>query len=363
MSEPLGSLIAFIATGTSGLALVPLATTLRWVDQPGGHKLHEGHPPLVGGLAIYCGIVVAALFAPRLTEHLLPFLVGGTLLLAVGAVDDLVKLPAAPRFAAQILAALIMVLWGGVVVEDLGPLFGGAEIALGVWAVPFTLLAVLGVINAVNMIDGLDGLAGGLVLIALVVLSFAAFEAGADVKGELLLIAAGAVLAFLLFNLRVPGRRRALMFMGDAGSLLLGYAVAWALTDLSQGPGRAVAPVTTLWILAVPLFDTLGAMLRRILKGQSPFQADRQHFHHVLLTAGLSVGQSVALMLGLATAMALIGYGAQRAGVPNWMMMLSILVLFAAYFWGMRHAWRLMRGLHQGLMGDGQHPRGDHKGP
>ncbi len=349
MNESLGSLIAFVATGASGLALVPLATSLHWVDQPGGHKVHEGRPPLVGGLAIYLGLVVAAFFLPHPPENLLPFLAGATLLLAVGAIDDLVKLPPAPRFAAQIGAALIMTYWGGLVVGDLGPLFGGADLELGVFAVPFTLLAVVGVINAVNMIDGLDGLAGGLVLIALSVLSLAAIQTGHGAQGELLLIAAGAVLAFLLFNFRFPGRRRALMFMGDGGSLLLGYAIAWALTDLSQGPDRAVAPVTTLWILAVPLFDTVGAMLRRILKGQSPFQADRQHFHHVLLAAGLSVGRSVALMLGLAAVMALIGYGAERAGVPNGVMMLAILLLFSAYFWALRRAWRIMKSLHHNV--------------
>lgn len=345
--------IAFFATTVSALALAPLATALCWVDHAGAHKLHEGRPPLVGGLAMYLGLLVAACFLPQPLEPGLPLLVGASLLLAAGAIDDLIRLPPAPRFAVQILAALIMTLWGGVVLRDLGPLFGGSVLLLGSWAVPFTLFAVVGVINAINMIDGLDGLAGGLVLIALSVLSLAAFQSGGEAAGQILLITAGAVLAFLLFNFRLPGRQRALMFMGDGGSLLLGYAVAWALVELSQGPGHAISPVTALWILAVPLFDAVGAMLRRLLEGQSPFHADRQHVHHLLLAAGFSVGRTVTSLLLLAASLALIGYGTERAGVPSWVMMAIFLALFGAYFWGMQRAWRILGSQHQAPTADG----------
>lgn len=333
-------LISFFGTAASALVLVPLAKALGWVDQSGAHKLHEGQPALVGGLAIYCGLLVAGCFLPQLPVQGLPFFVGGTLLLAVGALDDLVRLPLAPRFAVQILAGLIMTLWGGVVLRDLGPLFGGNALPLGDWAVPFTLFAVVGVINAVNMIDGLDGLAGGLVLIALSVLTLAAYQSGSTSTAQLLLISVGAVLAFLLFNCRLPGRHRALLFMGDGGSLFLGYAVAWALVELSQGPGHAIAPVTALWILAVPLFDSVGSILRRLLKGQSPFQADRRHIHHALLAAGLSVGLTVTCLWLLAAVLALIGYGSERIGIPDWVRMGVFLALFGLWCWGLHRTWR-----------------------
>jgi UDP-GlcNAc:undecaprenyl-phosphate GlcNAc-1-phosphate transferase len=332
---------------------MPLAAYLQLMDYPGGHKTHEDATPLVGGLAIYLGVVIAAAFLPEPFEQALPCLLGGTLLLLVGAIDDRVGLTPASRFAAQIGAALIMTLWGGVVLHDLGPLFGGAGVELGILAVPCTLFAAVGVINAVNMIDGLDGLAGGLALIALLVLSLAVFATGAVAEGELLLAAAGAVLAFLLFNFRLPGRKHAAMFMGNGGSLFLGYALAWALISLSQAPHRAIAPVTALWIVAIPLCDAVGAMLRRMLKGQSPFQADRQHVHHVLLAAGFSVPRAVGIILALAVGLAGIGYGAQIAGIPDWVMLVLFMVLFGVYFWALRRAWRLMRSLHHTLDAQG----------
>jgi UDP-GlcNAc:undecaprenyl-phosphate/decaprenyl-phosphate GlcNAc-1-phosphate transferase len=338
MHDSLSTLVSFGITGVSGLALIPLATAVRWVDQPRAHKTHEDATPLVGGLAIYLGVVIAATFLPEPFEQALPFLVGGTFLLIVGAIDDRVGLAPSTRFAAQIGAALIMTLWGGVVLRDLGPLLGGTGVELGIFAVPFTLFAAVGVINAVNMIDGLDGLAGGLVLIALLVLSHAVFASGAEGEGYLLLTAAAAVLAFLLFNFRLPGRRCAAMFMGDGGSLFLGYALAWALISLSQAPHRAIAPVTALWIVAIPLCDAVGAMLRRMLRGQSPFQADRQHFHHVLLAAGFSVPTAVSILLMLAAGLVGIGYGAQIAGIPNWVMLGLFMGLFWAYFWALRRA-------------------------
>jgi UDP-GlcNAc:undecaprenyl-phosphate GlcNAc-1-phosphate transferase len=351
MHDSLSTLVSFGITGASGLALIPLASALHWVDRPRAHKTHKDPTPLVGGLAIYLGIVIAAAFLPEPFAQALPFLLGSTLLLVIGAIDDRVGLAPATRFAVQIWAALIMTLWGGVVLRDLGPLFGGSDVELGILAVPFTLFAAIGVINAVNMIDGLDGLAGGLVLIALLVLSHAVFASGGNGEGHLLLTVAGAVLAFLLFNFRLPRRKRAIMFMGDGGSLFLGYALAWALISLSQAPHEAIAPVTALWIVAIPLCDTVGAMLRRMLKGQSPFEADRQHVHHVLLAAGFSVPSAVGIMLALAVGLAGIGYGAQIAGAPDWVMFGLFLGLFGGYFWALRRAWRVMRSLHHRTLG------------
>jgi len=138
---------------------------------------------------------------------------------------------------------------------------------------------MIGMLNAVNMVDGLDGLAASLVFIAIIAWT------GDDVRNVVIPELLGAaILAFLLFNLRLRGR--ALVFMGDAGSLFLGFVLTWFLVALSQGEQRLLAPVTALWLFALPLTDTISMMVRRILLRRSPFLADREHFHHILLAAG-----------------------------------------------------------------------------
>lgn len=129
------------------------------------------------------------------------------------------------------------------------------------------------------------------------------------------------------------------MFLGNGGSMLLGYAVTWFLIELSQQPHRAIAPVTALWILAVPLVDAVGSMLRRIANGRSPFAADRQHLHHAFLAAGYTVERTVLTLIGVAALLAAVGWGAERVGVPAHLMFVAFLVLSAAYYWRMQQVW------------------------
>jgi UDP-GlcNAc:undecaprenyl-phosphate/decaprenyl-phosphate GlcNAc-1-phosphate transferase len=125
--------------------------------------------------------------------------------------------------------------------------------------------------------------------------------------------------------------------------MFLGFGLAWFLIDLSQGGDQLIAPVTALWLFALPLFDTVSLMVRRVLRGRSPFSADREHFHHVLQAAGYGVTQSVLIMHGLALSLALVGLGGVYAGVPDWIMLYGFLGLFALYFGGMTHAWKVMK--------------------
>lgn len=172
------------------------------------------------------------------------------------------------RFAAQIAAAAMMTLWGGVTLQDLGQLLSAEPALLGAWAVPFTVFAVVGVINAFNMLDGMDGLAGTYALLAFTPLATAAVIADATVSAVALFTLSAAVAAFLLANLRLPGRPRALVFMGNSGSLFLGLALAWFLVSLSQGEAPVIAPVTALWILAIPLMAAGRALSLMLCLGQ-----------------------------------------------------------------------------------------------
>lgn len=323
------------------------ASMLGVVDLPGGRKQHDGEIPLVGGLGMFGGLTAAALIAAATgsfpAEHA-AFLAAISLLVATGFIDDRSGLSLRVRFVLQAIAALIMVYGAGIRIDSFGDLFGFGEVVTGRWAAPVTVFAVLGVINAINMLDGVDGLAGGVALVGLLI--FSAFAAaGAYLQQTMLLPLVSVIAGFMLFNLRTPWRSKASVFMGDAGSVLLGFALAWYAVDLAQS--RAMTPITAVWILAIPLMDTCTLMIHRVLKGRSPFSADREHLHHILLRAGFSHGQTAVIVCILTLLLAAFGVAGWWLGVPEYVMFYSFMVLSGFYFYGMLHAWKLMKKLRR----------------
>jgi UDP-GlcNAc:undecaprenyl-phosphate GlcNAc-1-phosphate transferase len=156
----------------------------------------------------------------------------------------------------------------------------------------------------------------------------------------MLSILAAATAAFLVFNLRYPGHPRARVFMGDAGSMFLGVALAWFLVQLSQGEDRSIAPITGVWLIAVPLLDTLCTMVRRISCGRSPIDADRGHLHHLLQALGLSPGQAVAALLALSLLTGGAALLLERIGVPEFWLFAAFCLVFPAYCAGIELGWR-----------------------
>ncbi len=342
-------LLAFLLCAVLIYFMRPRAIRLGLVDVPDERKLHRGNIPLIGGLAIYGAFGFSCISAQVPTTQLLALFGAGLLLVITGLFDDWRELSARLRFAAQISAALLLSVWGGVALRDMGALaLDGSVFTLGVMALPVTVFATVGVINAINMSDGMDGLSGSLVLVAITGLAVVAWQSHDHGNFESLLLLASTLLAFLAFNIRV-GKKRASVFLGDAGAMFLGLALVWYVIGFSQGPTRLMAPVTALWLLLVPLFDTVGVMLRRLLLKRSPFNADREHLHHVLLAAGFTVNQSLAIMLVIA----MIAMGAGLAGhfyhFAELTMFLAFLGLFAVYFCGLMHCWHTGRLLHKKL--------------
>jgi UDP-GlcNAc:undecaprenyl-phosphate/decaprenyl-phosphate GlcNAc-1-phosphate transferase len=355
MAGYLPSLIAFATTALLIVLLRPLAVATGLVDIPNERKSHRAPTPLVGGLAIFAGLVVSFLVAGRAGLHLpgreiVSFFGAGLLLVAVGVVDDFLELSPAVRFVAQILAALLMVFGAGVVLTDLGAMtWAGTILPLGVLSIPFTVFATLGVINALNMCDGLDGLSGSLALVSLGGLLVAASLWGVPGQAAFLPPLGAAIVGFLLFNLRLPGRSQALVFMGDAGSMFLGFALTWYAISLSQGEARVIRPSAALWFLMLPIFDAVSMMLRRTLRGRSPFAPDREHLHHIFLLAGYSVNQTVGIMTALALVGVLVALASIYWEVPELLVSGGFLVVGLGYFWMITHAWRVMRFLHRSI--------------
>ena len=320
--------------------LRPVAIRIGLVDAPNRRKAHEGRVPLVGGMAMFCGFTLAALTLDIGLMAYRSFFAAAAILVVVGILDDMHELSSRARFGAQILAAVLMAYWGGVVLHDLGAIgFGGGVIVLSGWEIVFSVFATVGVINALNMSDGLDGLAGGLSLIALLGLAYVADRAGLASERTLLAMLVVVVVGFLLFNMRLPWRHQALVFMGDAGSMFLGFAITWFFIAMSQGEDRAMAPVAALWLLMVPLFDTIWLILWRFSQGRSPTSSDVGHLHHVLQMTGMGAATSVWVMLAIAALGAVTGITALAAGVAESTMFYLFLGLFAAYCMLMAVSW------------------------
>ncbi|MDJ0927061.1 MAG: MraY family glycosyltransferase [Gammaproteobacteria bacterium] len=350
-----GPLIAFAATVLLVFVLRPVAGPLRLLDIPNDRSSHQRPTPLIGGLAMFLASCVGGLAAVAngvlvVDAYSMSLFGGGLLLVLVGAIDDVRELSPWLRFGAQILASLIMIYGGGVVLDDLGNMTPSGDVLyLGWLAVPFTVFATLGVINALNMCDGVDGLSGTLAMISLSGLMIVAFVNGGPVDSVLLALLAASILGFLLFNLRFPGRKQAAVFMGDAGSMFLGFALTWFTISLSQGSDRAMVPAAALWFLMLPIFDTVAMMLRRLMRGRSPFEADREHIHHVFLMAGFTVNETVVVM----SAAALIGVGmgllSMDIRLPEFSIAGMYVICGILYFWMILRSWKVMRFIERSI--------------
>lgn len=334
MIETLGFFGAFIATV---LAIPPLLRSApRWglVDVATGRKVHEGEVPLIGGLAMgsvfLCAYLVVALTGKLGLNQGLAIAIA--IVLIGGLLDDLYDLRSAVKFSFQIAAAVALIAFGdGALLTQLGQLLSERIFTLGAWSVPLTVFAIVGVMNAVNMADGIDGAAGTLSL-----LGFAVFGILAALTGEtrvlvVTCIAAGVTTGFLCFNMRIPSRPRALIFMGDTGSHFLGLLLAWSAIRLFNAEPPALNAVSAGWILGIILGDTLSVMVRRVLRGRNPFKGDREHLHHLLLGAGLSTTQTVFAMAGLSLVAGAIALAAEKSGVPGYLMFYLYLALLAMY--------------------------------
>lgn len=328
-------LLAFALAAVLPWLLQPLARRWDLYDRPAGRKDHAVPTPVTGGLAMAAAAAVAAVLwagqAPP--PSLLAFAAASAVLVAVGLWDDRHDLRWYWRILAQAVAALIMIYGGQVRVEQLGPLFGLPSLTLGFLSVPFTVFATVGLINAMNMIDGADGLAGLLGLAALVMLAAAAVYAGNLGLAQRVAVLCGALAGFLLWNLRFPWRPRARIFMGNAGSGFLGLVIAWVAFRLTQNPGHPVNPVLALWLVPVPVMDTLVLIVRRLQEGRSPFAAGRDHIHHLMQDAGFGATRAAVWLTVFSLLCGLAAGVAMRLHVPHPLLLLAYLALCIGWYW------------------------------
>ena len=330
--------ITFLSTLLLLLILIKLAPAWKLMDHPGGRKDHLGKTPVVGGLAI--GLVFVAALVLLQPNAWWASVLAIVMLLVLGVLDDIHDLAPLPKLLTQAGAVLLMFYAGDVKLTIVGDLIGYGPIGTWYFAPLITVLAVIGVINAVNMADGIDGHAGFISLIAFLTYAYVARESALWEQYKLLLALAGGVAAFLFLNARSPWLKHAKTFLGDAGSMMLGFVIAWFAVDITQGPGRTFSPICALWVVVIPLCDCVSLMIRRRLAGGSMFVADRQHLHHYLLTRGLSVGQATMTSVAVNLACAAIGVLGWKLRVPEPVMFAGFVTLFIGYHLHMTRAFR-----------------------
>lgn len=312
-------------------ALRPFAREVGLIDKPGGRKTHVGEIPVIGGLAMMAGLLVGSIYSYSSFAGY-PYLIGALIVLVfVGALDDRFDLPASVRFIGQISATLLMVGGADIEVVHIGRVFFGGAFELGILSLPFTILIVLTAVNAFNMFDGSDGVAAVQALIALVFIGFACVMAGQTQPIPFIVSLAGCILGFLIFNWPSKRTINVRTFMGDAGSTMLGFSLAWLSVQVSQGSEPVFTPVVALWIFALPVFDLFSSMVRRMLRGQSPFHADSEHLHHVLRRAGMGSRRVAQMILLAASVLAALGLGGYYLQIPDGVLFAAWLFLGVVY--------------------------------
>ncbi len=325
-------IVVFLSAFVALFLARKVATNIGLVDKPCVRKKHRGNIPLVGGVSIYLALCVLFMLHSDWLPDFSLYMVCVTSLLLVGVIDDRFDLPVLPRLAVQMMVGGLM-MYSGLHLSSLGNVFFGHELLLGGFGYVITLLAVCGAINAFNMIDGIDGLLGSLSCIAFCSLSFLFYFGGEHQLGLWSLCMMAATLPYLCLNLGIPLGKRFKVFMGDAGSTVIGFTVLWLLIFASQGERAVMNPVTALWLIAIPLMDMVAITLRRFLRGDSPFKPDRGHLHHILMSSGLTPRQSLMIITFAALLFAVVGIISDHNHANQPMMLGLFFVMFTGYFY------------------------------
>lgn len=258
------------------------------MDKPNHRKIHKGIIPSGGGIAIFLGFLIAFLFLNRVSPELTGFILGAFIIVLLGIADDILGLSALPKLIVQSLAIFIVMYLG--VHIDLNTVLHGRLAAFNFLSLPLTYFWFLGITNAINIIDGLDGLAAGMVTISAFTLACVAFINGQTTVAVLALTLGFSSLGFL------PHNFRSRIFMGDTGSMFLGFSLAAFSVMGSVKLAAAFALFVPAIILAIPIFDTIFAICRRIINRRPIYEGDKKHIHHRLLEMGFSPLQTVIFL-------------------------------------------------------------------
>jgi UDP-GlcNAc:undecaprenyl-phosphate/decaprenyl-phosphate GlcNAc-1-phosphate transferase len=309
--------LAFLITFFSIPIIIQVAREKKLFDEPDERKVHKTVIPTLGGLGIFAGFILATLLgAPALdSKELQYFAASAIVIFFLGIKDDILVLSVTKKFIGQLVAAGIIIKFGGIQITNMHGFLGVGEIP-HIAGIVLTLFTVIVIVNSFNLIDGVDGLAGSLGLLTAVVFGSYFTYAGLTLYAVIAFSLAGSLVGFLIFNFS-PAK----IFMGDTGSLLIGLVNSIMVIKFINTAGNEAmpmalqsAPALGIAILMVPLFDTLRVFSLRILDRRSPFSPDRTHVHHLLLDIGFSHRSVTLLCVGTNVAFILLAFVLRELG-------------------------------------------------
>ena len=282
-----------------------IAPLFKLVDSPNYRKIHKGEVPLVGGIIIFLNILFYSFFYEA-SYYLNFILYTSSILLFLGVIDDSIELGINFRLITQLASSLIIV-GSGLMIKNIGAYSFLPNIEIGFISVIFTVFCVIGLTNAFNFMDGIDGLCAGLSLIAIISVIFFSYLTGTltnfSDKNFLILICF-IILIFMIINITNYYK----VFLGDAGSIFLGFFVSWLLIMTSQDKNYIIPPILTIWCVSLPVFDIISVIIRRVIKKNNPFKPDRTHIHHILLNLGFSSSKTLIIILLCALIFNILGF-------------------------------------------------------
>lgn len=326
---------------TSLFLMRKVAKVIGLVDKPNARKQHQGAIPLVGGISICMSIAQYLTSNPDVIPHSPLFLGCIATLIVVGALDDKFDISFKFRLFVQALLSIGMMYFADIRLENIGNIFGFGDMHLGLLSPVVTILAVIGAINAFNMVDGIDGLLGGLAIVTFAGIALLLKVDSQHGLAYLCVVFIAAIVPYICMNLGIFGRERK-VFMGDAGSMMIGFTVIWLLLGASQQSAEnVIRPVTALWLIAVPLMDMAAIMFRRVRRGDSPFKPDREHLHHIFQRLGYTPRQTLALICGIASLLAGFGIYGEFAQLTESTMFWAFMLCFISYALALSYVWRI----------------------
>ena len=333
--------------------ILKIAKEKNLVDNPDARKLQKVPVPVVGGLAVFfgllfgllCGITMMNLFAGDIgmfsgivsVNRLLPIVLGMSIMLYVGCMDDIMGLSPKARFLIEILVILGLIYSSGISVDSLHGLWGIDDIP-SVVAVPLTIFAGVGIINAINMVDGVNGLSSGLCITCSMLFGLQFFCIGDYVNAVLAFSIASSLFLFFIHNVFGNQSR---MFIGDAGTMVMGVLMTWFVMCSMHDAGRgmildyAYCPTAmVVAILSVPVADTLRVMTMRVFHGKSPFSPDKTHLHHAFVGIGVSHSITALSEILIDVIVVAIWYLSVRLGAPLHCQLYTVVLVAAILVWG-----------------------------
>ncbi|SOC34915.1 glycosyltransferase family 4 protein [Ureibacillus acetophenoni] len=321
--------VSLIVAFISSILLTPLVKRLAFkigaVDAPNYRKVHSRIMPRLGGLAIYLSFLIGLVILRPESEYTLAIVLAATVIIITGILDDMYEISAKAKMLGQLVAAFIIVFFGGIQIEMINLPFGGM-MDFGYLSIPLTILWIVGITNAINLIDGLDGLAAGVSTIALITIAIMAIIVPNPLVLALAALLACSTLGFLFFNFH-PAK----IFMGDTGALFLGFMIA-VFSLLGFKNITVVSFIIPVIMLGVPISDTFFAIVRRVRNGQKWSDPDKSHLHHRLLDIGFSHRQTVLIIYGIAAMFGLFAIIFSMASIWGAILLVTVILVALELF-------------------------------